>query len=82
MKCFPTETSNKNVPSNSYMIAQWEEGETIYTAYILKNGNIFKVGDWSNDKPSPVSLHMACKLTGMSESMLFCQHESFFRCKK
>jgi hypothetical protein len=72
MKCYPQNTANNNVPDNVFLIAETSQmsGEIITTYYIDLRGNIFKVGDWSIDKPQPAYPFEICRLTGDTYKMI------------
>jgi hypothetical protein len=77
-RCYPLETSNKNVPNGAFLLAQYNEGETTYTAYIEKSGYMFLVGDWVEDKPIPITMSKAGRITGDSESIIEFMYKSYF----
>lgn len=78
MRTYPLETSNPNVPSGSFLLSQWSEGECTYTAYVDKeSGCFFKVGDWKGDNPTPISWHKVCQLTGDTLNMVTSRFNAF-----
>lgn len=66
MKIYPFKTTNQNVPSNSFLIAETSaiSGEIITTYFTTPDGNTQKVTDWKNDKAVDVSLEEIHNLTG------------------
>lgn len=78
MRTYPTSTSNRNVPSNVYLLAEVTEGETNITYYATEGGALYKVGDWATDEPHPAFLSEVCRLTGDGEMMISARVDSFF----
>lgn len=72
MKTFPRDTANRNVPKDSLLICEFEtmSGEITWTVYVDKDGNMFQVTDWVNDKPAPVTLSYVCRETLLSEKQI------------
>jgi len=83
IKTYPQQTINLNVPDNVYLIAEVNKmsGEITETYYIDNDGNLLKVGDWSQDKPNPAFLFEICRLTGDTEKMINARWESWKRYK-
>ncbi len=78
MRTYPTSTANQNVPANVYLLAEVTEGECNTTYYATSDGDLFKVGDWSIDKPHPAYLFEVCRLTGDTERMIEGRVSSWF----
>ena len=80
-RCYPNHTTNKNVPSNSFLLFERSRmsGEVITTYYSDVDGNLFGVGDWINDKPYPASMHKIAQLTGDTERMITLRASQYFQ---
>lgn len=81
MRTYPTSTANRNVPKDVYLLAEIEftSGEIVETAYIDRIGNMWIVCDWVGQKPIPLPMFRACRLTGDTEHMISARWESWFR---
>ena len=81
MRTYPTNTANRNVPANSFLIAETSQmsGEIITTYYATKDGSLWKVTDWKSDKPSPAYPFEVLRLTGDGMNVLTGRVESLFR---
>lgn len=79
-RTYPGSTANPNVPKNVYLIAEVTtmSGEIVTTYYIDLAGCMWKVSDWVNNKPVPVSVATLCKLTGDCEAMIYFNYRSRF----
>jgi hypothetical protein len=69
---YPQRTTNRNVPRCSVLLAETMQcsGEIVMTYYADADGYLWRVSDWVMDKPQPVMLFEACRLTGDTENML------------
>jgi len=81
MRTYPTSTANPNVPKESYLIAETERasGEIIETYYATREGNTYKVTDWSGHKPAPAYMNELCKLTGDTPGIIEARRASYYR---
>lgn len=81
MRTYPTNTSNRNVPRGSFLIAETSQmsGEIKTTYYANREGELFKVYDWKGSKPSPAYPFQVCRLTGDTINIIAGRIESHFR---
>ena len=83
MRTYPQETCNRNVPINSFLIAETERmnGEIIETYYADPEGNTYKVTDWSGHNPAPAYMNELCKLTGDTPGIIEARRAAYYRSK-
>ena len=81
MRTYPASTSNQNVPTGSFIIAEAERmsGEIIETYYADPDGNTYKVTDWSGHKPAPTYINELCKITGDTPGIIESKWSYYYR---
>jgi len=57
-------------------------GEIVITYYITTSAEIFKITDWTGDKPEPSTLSALCRITGDTENMIRSRYQQWRRDKK
>ncbi len=75
--CYPTETSNRNVPKDVFLVAESVSmsGEIVQTYYIDRNGFYHFVYDWVGDRSYYTTMHDLCRATGDIERMVRARYE-------
>jgi len=81
MRTFPQSTGNRNVPRDSFLIAEWQtmSGEITYTVYATKAGDMFIVTDWVMDKPQPITTSEICRETLLSGNQVLWAWDSWVK---
>lgn len=76
---YPTETSNRNVPKNVFLVAESVSmsGEIVLTYYIGRDGLFYLVYDWVGDRPHYATMHDLCRVTGDIERMVRLRYEQW-----
>ena len=68
MQNFPTYTANKNVPPRAFLIYQYEQcsGEIVTTCFSDGEGTLWRVTDWSGNKPTMISIDDVANEMGLT----------------
>jgi hypothetical protein len=79
MKTYPNDGKTCATSKNDlFFLAKWEEGETNYVAWADYTGDMFKQGDWVNDKPQKITSSEACRLTGDEWQIMIYRWKDFY----
>ena len=78
-RLYPLQVVNRNVPNSCFIVADVSicSGEQHTTYYIDDQGYMWKVGDWTIDKPHFSSLSQLCRITGDTERMVNFRYEQW-----